>query len=177
MALDASTESVDPRLGEGIALFNRGDYYACHDLLEAIWMEANTLEKPFYQGILQVAVGLYHLGNHNWQGASILLGEGVNRLRRFEPAYAGVDVERLVDCGWAWLIALQQTGRERVVEVAAAIPQAQIAPAPREIHGATQEEIQEEILVTIAGIDHPISLPVLHIYFSGEFSGEGSGAI
>lgn len=173
MAPDTSAESVDPRLGEGIALFNRGDYYACHDLLEAIWMEANTLEKPFYQGILQVAVGLYHLGNHNWQGASILLGEGVNRLRRFEPAYAGVDVERLVDCGWAWLIALQQTGRERVVEVAAAIPQAQAAPAPREIQGATQGEI----LVTIAGIEAPISLPVLHIYFSGEFSGEGAGAI
>lgn len=173
MVSNCPSDSIDFPLGKGVDLFNSGEYYACHDLLESIWMEANTLEKPFYQGILQVAVGLYHLGNHNWQGASILLGEGVNRLRPFEPAYAGVDVERLVDCGWAWLTALHQTGRERVVKVAAAIPQAQIAPAPRELQG----EIQEDILVAIAGLDAPISLPVLHIYCSGGFSDKGAGAI
>lgn len=146
-------DPIDSRLGEGIDLFNGGEYYACHDVLEAIWMEANTLEKPFYQGILQIAVGLYHLGNHNWQGASILLGEGVNRLRPFEPAYAGVDVERLVDCGWAWLIALHQTGRERVAEVAAVIPQRQgeaVTLAPGE--------------VTFSGMATPVALPQLYIY-------------
>ncbi len=148
MAINIPSESVDPRLGEGIALFNQGDYYACHDVLEAIWMEANTCDKPFYQGILQIAVGLYHLGNHNWQGASILLGEGVNRLRPFEPAYENVDVERLVDCGWAWLTALHQTGRDRVTEVAAAIPQAQ---------GAGQD-------IALSVDDKSLVLPVLHIY-------------
>ncbi len=147
---DSASDSVDPRLGEGIALFNGGDYYACHDVLEAIWMEANTLEKPFYQGILQIAVGLYHLGNHNWQGASILLGEGVNRLRPFEPTYGGVDVERLVDCGWAWLTALNQSGPDRVTEIAAAVPQAQGNPAA------------EPADLGIAGSDRP--LPALYIY-------------
>ncbi|MFQ4138857.1 DUF309 domain-containing protein [Nodosilinea sp. PGN35] len=142
-----SCDSVDPRLGEGLALFNQGDYYACHDVLEAIWMEADPLEKPFYQGILQIAVGLYHLGNHNWRGACILLGEGVNRLRPFEPTYGGVDVERLADCGWAWLTTLHQSGAERVAEVAAAVPQVQGSP------GAT---------ATIAGSDRP--LPALYIY-------------
>ena len=39
---DRSMEAPDPRLGEGIALFNQGDYYACHDVLEAIWMESPT---------------------------------------------------------------------------------------------------------------------------------------
>jgi predicted metal-dependent hydrolase len=63
-------------LAEGIALFNRGEYYACHDALEAIWMVAPTAEKPFYQGILQIAVGLYHLGNHNWRGAMTLWARG-----------------------------------------------------------------------------------------------------
>jgi hypothetical protein len=155
MAVDISSEPVDPRLGEGIALFNQGDYYACHDALEAIWMEANTLDKPFYQGILQIAVGLYHLGNHNWQGASILLGEGVNRLRSFEPTYEGVDVARLVDCGWAWLTALHETGRERVAEVAAVVPQAQGEPAP----GPSQ------VAVSIPGIDASTALPALYIYY------------
>jgi uncharacterized protein len=151
MAIDTSDDSVDPRLGEGVALFNQGDYYACHDVLEAIWMEANTLEKPFYQGILQIAVGLYHLGNRNWQGASILLGEGVNRLRPFEPTYGGIDVERLVDCGWAWLTALHQSGPERVADVAAAVLQAQGEPTEGNL----------ETVVAIAGVEH--RLPALYI--------------
>ncbi|WP_017296727.1 DUF309 domain-containing protein [Nodosilinea nodulosa] len=153
MATYSSTESVDPRLEEGIALFNQGEYYRCHDVLESIWMEANTLEKPFYQGILQIAVGLYHLGNHNWQGASILLGEGVNRLRPFEPAYAGVDIARLVDCGWAWLTVLHQTGPDRVQEVADAVVQAQ---------GKPPEGDDSNPVVVIAGADHP--LPALYLY-------------
>ncbi|PSR19844.1 DUF309 domain-containing protein [filamentous cyanobacterium CCP3] len=155
MASRMSTESVDPRLEAGIALFNQGEYYRCHDVLEAAWMEANTLEKPFYQGILQIAVGLYHLGNLNWQGASILLGEGVNRLRPFEPAYAGVDVARLVDCGWAWLTMLHQTGPDRVAEVAAAVPLAQGEPAAGD---------EPDAVVAIAGVDSP--LPALYLYRS-----------
>ncbi|MBW4482960.1 MAG: DUF309 domain-containing protein [Tildeniella torsiva UHER 1998/13D] len=157
MAIDISNDSVDPRLEEGVALFNQGDYYACHDVLEAIWMEASTLDKPFYQGILQIAVGLYHLGNHNWQGASILLGEGTNRLRPFESAYGGIDVERLVDCGWAWLTALHQSGPERVAEVAAAVPQAQGEPAAAG---------DSEVVVAIAVGDGSLPLPALHIYTS-----------
>ncbi|WOD40454.1 DUF309 domain-containing protein [Nodosilinea sp. E11] len=153
MALNSSTESVDPRLKEGITLFNQGDYYACHDVLEAIWMEANTTDKPFYQGILQIAVGLYHLSNHNWQGASILLGEGVNRLRPFEPAYEGVNVERLVDCGWAWLTTLHQTGREQVIAVAAAI-----ASAPAPLPSASSSTIS----LTVNG--ERLILPTPHIY-------------
>lgn len=152
MAIDISNDSVDPCLREGVALFNQGEYYACHDVLEAIWMEANTLEKPFYQGILQIAVGLYHLGNHNWQGASILLGEGTNRLRPFEPTHGGVDVERLVDCGWAWLTALHQSGPERVADVAAAALQAQGEPAAG---------VDPKAVVAIAGVEH--HLPALHI--------------
>lgn len=151
MAIDISNDSVDPRFREGVALFNQGDYYACHDVLEAIWMEASTLEKPFFQGILQIAVGLYHLGNHNWRGASILLGEGVNRLRPFEPTYGGIDVERLVDCGWAWLTALHQSGPERVADVAAAVPQAQ----------GNSAEAELEAGVAITGVEH--RLPALHI--------------
>ena len=125
-------------LAAGIVLFNQGDYYDCHDVLEALWMEANPTDKPFYQGILQIAVGLYHLGNHNWRGASILLGEGVNRLRPFEPSYGGVAVADLVDMGWAWLVALQQTGIDRVAEMAQALAQAQQTTTPQAITMADQ---------------------------------------
>jgi uncharacterized protein len=88
-------ELPDSELASAIVQFNQQDFYACHDTLEAIWVEAPTDEKKFYQGLLQVAVAYYHLGNSNWRGAVVLLGEGRFRLSAYPPSYAGIDVERL----------------------------------------------------------------------------------
>ena len=65
-------------------------------------------QRTFYQGILQIAVALYHLGNANLRGATILLGEGVNRLRRYQPIYAEVDVTALITQSTELLTRLQQ---------------------------------------------------------------------
>lgn len=117
---------VEPKLPltafqTGIEQFNQGEYYDCHDTLEAIWMTALASDKAFYQGVLQVAVALYHLGNHNWRGAIILFGEGLRRLQVYEPIYQGIDVAALVDCGFAWLETLQVLGQEQVGAIAAAV--------------------------------------------------------
>lgn len=112
------SESVPLEFWVGVEQFNQGEFYDCHDTLEALWMEAMEPPKSFYQGILQVAVALYHLGNYNWRGAVILLGEGVNRLRRYQPEYAGVDVDHLIEAASAILNALQQAGPEQVVAIA-----------------------------------------------------------
>ncbi|MFN6187362.1 MAG: DUF309 domain-containing protein, partial [Microcystis sp.] len=82
--------------GQGIDEFNRQQFYACHDTLEALWMESAEPEKTFYQGILQIAVACYHLENNNWRGAVILLGEGVRRLQHYQPDYEGINVTHLV---------------------------------------------------------------------------------
>ncbi len=89
------TASLPADLAAAIAQFNQQDFYACHDTLEALWVEAPTAEKKFYQGLLQVAVAYYHLGNHNWRGAVVLLGEGRFRLLAYAPSYAGISVEQL----------------------------------------------------------------------------------
>ncbi len=102
---------------QAIEQFNHGDFYTCHDTLEAIWIEAATFEKNFYQGILQVAVALYHLGNHNWRGAVILLGEGLNRLHRYQPDYGDIDLDRFVLESTDLLASLQKLGADRVNEV------------------------------------------------------------
>ncbi|MEL6325533.1 MAG: DUF309 domain-containing protein [Cyanobacteria bacterium J06626_23] len=116
--VSADELSLPDEFWQGLAQFNRGDYYDCHDTLEALWIEAPAVDKPFYQGILQISVGFYHLRNCNWRGAAILLGEGSSRLCPFEPNYGQVDVADLVDQSTDWLTALQQTGPERVAEIA-----------------------------------------------------------
>lgn len=64
---------------QGVEEFNQQQFYPCHDTLEALWMEAAEPERAFYQGIIQIAVGCYHLSNDNKRGAAILLGEGTRK--------------------------------------------------------------------------------------------------
>jgi predicted metal-dependent hydrolase len=134
--------NTDP-LQTGIAQFNQGEFYACHDTLEAIWMEAETYEKPFFQGILQLAVALYHLGNQNWRGAAILLGEGTRRLEPFEPSYRGVNVSDLLDRSSIWLEMLQQLGPSQVSLMADALVRTHAGePGPGETASLPKWEIQ-----------------------------------
>ncbi|MDM9379396.1 DUF309 domain-containing protein [Chlorogloeopsis sp. ULAP01] len=107
-------EDLPQQFWQGIDQFNAGQFYACHDTLEALWIEATEPEKTFYQGILQIAVALYHLGNHNFRGAAILLGEGSNRLRRYPSVYSGIDVDELLHQSTELLKTLQQTQLEKV---------------------------------------------------------------
>jgi uncharacterized protein len=93
---------------QGIAEFNRHEYYACHDTLEALWMDSIDPDKKFYQGVLQIAVACYHLQNHNLKGAAILLGEGIGRLRYYQPIYAGIEVSQLIQSSHQLLQHVQQ---------------------------------------------------------------------
>ena len=102
-----------PEFQQGIAEFNQQQFYACHDTLEAIWVEAPEADKRFYQGILQVAVGCYHLSNDNLRGAIILLGEAIRRLCDYQPSYEGVNVELLLEQSSQLLQALQQLRPEQ----------------------------------------------------------------
>ena len=123
-SFNSSSSSDQPaEFWVGIEQFNQGDYYACHDTLEAIWLEANPSEQAFYQGILQIAVGLYHLTNLNWQGAAILLGEGSNRLNAYGAIHGGINVTDLVDQAINWLTALQETGPHQVQQLASLLGQ------------------------------------------------------
>jgi uncharacterized protein len=108
---------VPPELfGQGVDEFNRREFYACHDILESIWLEAPESDKRFYQGILQIAVACYHLGNLNWRGAVILLGEGIRKLYDYQPDYYGIDVSNLVEQSSNLLHQLQQIPSDRVEE-------------------------------------------------------------
>ncbi|MBD2254311.1 DUF309 domain-containing protein [Nostoc parmelioides] len=108
------SETMPTEFWQGVEQFNAGQFYACHDTLEALWIEASEPEKTFYQGILQIAVGLYHLGNRNWRGAVILLGEGSNRLRRYPSIYGNIDVDELLNQSVGLLKALQELGADKI---------------------------------------------------------------
>ncbi|MBE9208666.1 DUF309 domain-containing protein [Nostoc sp. LEGE 06077] len=123
------SETMPQEFWQGVEQFNSGQFYACHDTLEALWIEASEPEKTLYQGILQIAVALYHLRNNNLRGAAILLGEGSNRLRRYPDTYGGINVDELLNQSAALLTILQQTGVNNIS--ADELLQSQVLPIPR----------------------------------------------
>lgn len=115
---------------QGVAQFNSGEFYACHDTLEALWHAAAGPEKDFYQGILQIAVGCYHLSNDNWRGAATLLGAGANRLEAYEPSYGSIDVIVLRDRALDLLADLHRAvaANTEISTLTVALPQIERVP-------------------------------------------------
>ena len=88
----------DSRFEIGMKLFNSCQWYKSHDIFEEIWHETGGSERQLIQGILQVAVAQVHLENRNLNGATILYGEALGRLKRFHLANFGLDIQGLSSC-------------------------------------------------------------------------------
>ena len=88
----------DCRFKIGMKLFNSCKWYESHDVFEEIWHETGGAERQLIQGILQVAVAQVHLENSNLNGATILYGEALGRLKRFHLGNFGLDIEGLSKC-------------------------------------------------------------------------------
>ena len=107
-----------PPLGllEGITLFNAGEYFECHEILEEIWRAEPDAIRALYQGILQIGVAYYHLHRGNWRGAVKLLDGGIDKVGRFLPVCMGVDTLSLIQAARVSLALLHELGYERVDE-------------------------------------------------------------
>ena len=78
----------------GVSEFNSGQYFECHDTFEHLWMDQRGERKRFVQGLIQVAVGIFHATRGNFRGADSQLSKGMAKLGEFRPRYLGIDVER-----------------------------------------------------------------------------------
>jgi uncharacterized protein len=89
--------SAPAELIQAIAEFNAGEFFEQHETLEDAWIAETDPIRYLYQGILQVGVGLYHLGRGNLYGADRLMTRGLVLLQAFRPSCMGVDVDRFVE--------------------------------------------------------------------------------
>ena len=78
---DLTSKRFKESLEEAINLFNNQKWYEAHDAFEDIWNDLVGDERQIVQGILQVSVSQYHLNKGNLNGAMILIGEGLGRIR------------------------------------------------------------------------------------------------
>ena len=78
---DLTSKRFKQSLKEAIDLFNNQKWYEAHDAFEDIWNDLVGDERQIVQGILQVSVSQFHLNKGNLNGAMILLGEGLGRIK------------------------------------------------------------------------------------------------
>jgi predicted metal-dependent hydrolase len=77
----------------GVRQFNDGLFFECHDTLEEIWTGLRGPARDFFQGLIQVSVGFYHLTNGNRTGASSMLERSLERFSKYPPRYFGFDLD------------------------------------------------------------------------------------
>ena len=102
-------------LKKGIQEFNDGDYFECHETLEDIWMIEVGPDRPFYQGLLQLSVGCFHLLNRNYVGAESQWSKAYTKLKDFGGQHLGVELKSLLEqiLRCQEMLAMVQRGHKR----------------------------------------------------------------
>jgi predicted metal-dependent hydrolase len=119
--MDHSADCANPpsaALLEASGQFNRGEWHDSHETLEDLWIGSEGEMRAFYQGLLQIAVALYHWQNGNFKGANILIESGMSHLSRVRPVCQRIDVEALRQAVIRFAEALTSLGPERMTEIA-----------------------------------------------------------
>jgi predicted metal-dependent hydrolase len=94
----------------GIELFNAGEFYECHEVLEDVWRPSHGEERYFLQALIHFAVGFYHHQQGNRIGAELQLGKALRKLAGYLPAFQGVNTALLYREGQAALETIEAGG-------------------------------------------------------------------
>ena len=91
-------KSFEDNFLDALNLFNKQKWYEAHDAFEDIWNTVDGDERQIVQGILQVSVSQLHLSKGNINGATILMGEGLGRIKNRTNINLGIDLESFCKC-------------------------------------------------------------------------------
>lgn len=115
---------AEPAFAAGVAQFNAGEYYACHETLETLWLarrpadlatealafaaaapaavaanaataDDTDAERLCLQGLIQLAVALYKWQQSNRRGALFLRERALLKWSGLPARFAGIDVAAL----------------------------------------------------------------------------------
>ena len=90
------SQEYDPRYLAGIEHFNTCDFFEAHEVWEELWTEYQGPSRKFYQGLIQVAVCLHHLGNGNTRGAKKLYFGSRGYLEAYGSRHEGINLDKLL---------------------------------------------------------------------------------
>ena len=103
---------IDPRFKKGLELFNQGEFFECHEVIEALWLETPS-DDPFrdlYKGVIQAAAALYQWERGILSGALGLYKTSIVYLKKYEPEALGLNVWLLLEEMKICFSTLKNTG-------------------------------------------------------------------
>lgn len=80
----------------GIELFNDGYFFEAHDFFEDIWIDSTTEEKKFFQSLVHISVGCFHLISGNYIGSKNQFEKFIDKVSKFSPVHYEINVENLI---------------------------------------------------------------------------------
>lgn len=124
----ACQQAPSPLLVEAATLYEAGDYFTCHEVLEELWRGTAGPLRELYRGLIQIVVGLYHLQRGNLVGGRQVLARGLARVERYPSPCVGLDLAQLcqgartslhwIEAGatepqpeppsWCWVLPVQE---------------------------------------------------------------------
>jgi predicted metal-dependent hydrolase len=86
---------MDRLLQLGVDLFNRREFFECHEVLEEAWTPERGPRRLFLQSLIHLAVAFHHHRRGNPAGAIRQLRKGLRKLSLYLPEHESVDTARL----------------------------------------------------------------------------------
>jgi hypothetical protein len=102
---------------QGLELFNRGEYFEAHELLEEAWNEDQTQGRELYRAILQIAVAYLHIQRGNYNGAIKMFLRVRQWIDPLPDHCRGVEVTQLRQDARIVHEKLVALGRDRMAEL------------------------------------------------------------
>jgi hypothetical protein len=96
-------------LAQGVALFNEGEYFACHEVWEELWMRSAGDERTALQGLIQAAAALLHARQGNRRGALSVYGKAVTNLCGIADESLGLGLADFLKALAAYFAAVEET--------------------------------------------------------------------
>lgn len=93
-------------LHRGVELYRAGRYFDCHEVWEEVWRSTTPEPKDLIQGLIQVAVGVYHFERGKPEVALRVLAKGRRRVELYPSPSLGLDLDLLLDGVRRWELAL-----------------------------------------------------------------------
>ena len=104
---------MDARLREGIGLFNDGQFFQCHDILESLYQEADKAQKPFLEGLVQLAAAFRIFCDFGEiKGPVRMIYQALIRLENYQPTFLDIRVKDFCQSAEAWAKAAEKKGAQ-----------------------------------------------------------------
>lgn len=109
---------MDARLREGISLFNAQKFFDCHEVFEAFYQETEVAQKPFLEGLVQLAAAFRMFVDFGEiKGPVRMARQALIRFEEYQPSFLQIKVKELSDSIHHWAQTVEKGGVAEIPKI------------------------------------------------------------